>query len=113
MAFEVQSAVEGSPVSYKMSPQAKKYTFKDLGFSETKKGNFQYDRSLDMTVGKTAPRLKITVDKELQTLKMSVTTPNGMRQLNIFADDTHKDLRDNLSYILNEMVARGCFEIVE
>ncbi|MGX7031331.1 cysteine desulfurase [Vagococcus zengguangii] len=112
MAFEQATSVLGSPVQYKMSPQAKRYTFKDLGFSETKQGNLQFDRALDMTVSKTGPRFKITVAKDLQTLKMGVTTPNGLKQINIYEKEEHAELRQNLEYMLNEMVSRGCFEVI-
>ncbi|MGX6979068.1 cysteine desulfurase [Vagococcus elongatus] len=113
MAFDQVSTIKGSSVQYKMSDQAKKYTFRDLGFIETKQGNLQYDRPLDMTVSKSGPRLKITVAKDLKTLKMSVTTPNGLRQINIFEDDSFKDLQQNFDFILSEMVKRGCFDIVD
>lgn len=112
MAFDKVSTVLGSDVSYQLSNQAKTYAFKDLGFSESKQGNLQYNRPLDMMANSKGPRLKITVAKDLKTFKMSITTANGMRQLNIFENDDQLELQQNFQFIMNEMINRHCFEVV-
>lgn len=114
MAFSKQATVEGCPVSYAVSPSARKFTFKDVGFTETASGNFQYNRPLEgLVTDKQGFRLKITVAEDLKTLKMSITTANGMKSMNIFKGDKFKDQQEKFYFTLDEMIERGCFEKIE
>jgi hypothetical protein len=46
MALATTSAPLGSPKTYAVDPAVKRYTLMDLGFTKTKNGNFQLERSL-------------------------------------------------------------------
>ena len=78
MAFETTATVLGAATQYRIAPEAKKYTLRDNGFTETNGGNFQLIRGLEATPqSKEGFKLKITVAKDLQTFKMSITTAAG------------------------------------
>lgn len=46
MAFETTATVLGAATQYRIAPEAKKYTLRDNGFTETNGGNFQLIRAL-------------------------------------------------------------------
>ncbi|MBP1045252.1 DUF1831 domain-containing protein [Enterococcus sp. BWM-S5] len=113
MAFEEKAAVEGSDVFYKMNPAAKRYTLRDNGFTETNSGNFQLIRSLDATPqSKEGFKLKITIAKDLKTLKMSVTTANGLKSMNIFKNEKHAMSQEKFYFLMDGMISRGVLEKV-
>ena len=67
MAFETTATVLGAATQYRIAPEAKKYTLRDNGFTETNGGNFQLIRGLEATPqSKEGFKLKITVAKDLQ-----------------------------------------------
>lgn len=114
MAFEQTATVLGCPISYKIGQEAKKYTMRDNGFTETKSGNFQLIRPLDATPqSKQGFKLKITVSEDLETLKMSVTTANGMKALDIFSNDKFAMNQEKFYFLMDGMIDRGCFEKIE
>ena len=49
MAFKQNSNGTGAPSSYRLHPDAKRYTLRDNGFTETNGGNYQLIRPLDAT----------------------------------------------------------------
>ncbi|MGG5316960.1 DUF1831 domain-containing protein [Enterococcus sp. AZ072] len=110
MAFAKIATVEGAKVNYSLAPTAKKYTLRDNGFTETTSGNFQLIRPLDATPqSKEGFKLKITVAKDLQQVKMSITTANGLKSVNIFKDDTHVLLQEKFYFLMEGMIDRGLF----
>lgn len=110
MAFQETATVLGSPVAYRLSPEAKRYTLRDNGFTETNGGNFQLIRPLEATPqSKEGFKLKITVDKEIKTLKMSITTGNGLKAVNIFKDEQHRMLQDKFYFLMDGFISRGLF----
>ena len=114
MAFEQEATVLGCPISYKIGKNAKKYTLRDNGFTETQSGNFQLIRPLDATPqSKQGFKLKITVASDLATLKMSVTTANGMKAINIFSNDNFMMNQEKFYFLMDGMISRDCFEKVE
>ena len=98
MAFTTTAAVEGSTVFYKVHPSAKRYTLKDNGFTETKSGNFQ---------------LKITITADLKELKMSITTANGLKPMNIFKNEQHEMSKEKYFFLMDGLISRGVLEKVE
>ncbi|MFV0557872.1 MAG: DUF1831 domain-containing protein [Enterococcus sp.] len=113
MAFQKTATVLGATVTYQLSPNAKRYTLRDNGFTETKSGNFQLIRPLEATPqSKEGLKLKITVDQEIQTLKMSVTTANGLKAVNIFKDEKHVMLQEKFYFLMDGFISRGLFEKV-
>ncbi|KAF1292783.1 DUF1831 domain-containing protein [Candidatus Enterococcus leclercqii] len=114
MAFEEKATVLGSPIAYKLAPEAKRYTLRDNGFTETNGGNFQLIRPLEATPqSKEGFKLKITVDKDIKTVKMSVTTANGLKAVNIFKDGSHKMLQEKFYFLMDGFISRGLFVKVD
>ena len=111
MAFQKTATVLGAAVNYRLAPTAKRYTLRDNGFTETKSGNFQLIRPLEATPqSKEGFKLKITVDKEIKTLKMSITTANGLKSVNIFKGQQHEMLQEKFYFLMDGFISRGLFE---
>ncbi|AOF49604.1 DUF1831 domain-containing protein [Tetragenococcus halophilus] len=110
MAFQEVTTILGAQTSYKLAPTAKKYTLRDNGFSETSSGNFQLIRPLEATPqSKEGLKLKITVDKDIQKMKMSVTTANGLKAVNIFKMKNEL-LQEKFYFLMDGFIDRGLFE---
>lgn len=113
MAFEKTATILGSDVLYQLNPSAKRYTLRDNGFTETNGGNYQLVMPLKATPqSQEGFKLKITVDKEIKSLKMSITSKNGLQAINIFKNPDHKMLQDKFYFLLDGMIDRGLFEKV-
>ncbi len=113
MAFQEKATVLGCPIEYRIGAQAKKYTLKDNGFSETSSGNFQLIRPLEATPqSNQGYKLKITIAEDLKTLKMSITTANGLKSINIFSDSKFEMNQEKFYFLMDGMISRGCFEKV-
>lgn len=106
----------GSPKNYKVSEQVKRYALRDVGFTTTKQGNFQFVRSLDPTPQmKTGLVLKITIHQSLEGLKISIVGQNGMKAMDIFKDDSDKGqmIRQKFDFYMNSLIQRHCLDVVE
>ncbi|MGX7352377.1 hypothetical protein RU97_GL001834 [Enterococcus canis] len=111
MAFTEIATVEGATVQYRLNPEVKRYTLRDNGFQETQSGNFQLIRPLDATPqSKEGFKLKVTVNKDLKTFKLSITTANGLKSVNLFKDDQHKMSQEKFLFLMDGMISRGVFE---
>ena len=114
MAFQQKATVLGSDVFYRIAPQAKRYTLRDNGFTETHGGNFQLLRPLGATPqSKEGFKLKITVDADIKTLKMSITTANGLKAVNLFKGTQHEMLQEKFYFLMDGFISRGLFEKAE
>ena len=114
MAFQQKATVLGSDVFYQIAPQAKRYTLRDNGFTETNGGNFQLIRPLEATPqSKEGFKLKITVDADIKTLKMSITTANGLKAVNLFKGTQHEMLQEKFYFLMDGFISRGLFEKAE
>ena len=110
MAFETTTTVLGAETRYQLAPEEKKYTLRDNGFTETNSGNFQLIRGLEATPqSKEGFKLKITVAKDIKTFKMSITTANGLKAVNIFKDPQHKMLQEKFYFLMDGFISRGLF----
>lgn len=111
MAFKDKATVEGSSIFYVVNPNAKKYTLKDNGFTETNSGNFQLIRPLNATPqSKEGFKLKITIASDLKTLKMSITTANGLKSINIFKGEQHLMSQEKFYFLMDGMISRGVLD---
>lgn len=116
MPYTVTARPLGDDKQYKVSEQIKRYTLRDVGFVETKQGNFQFVRALDptpqMTTGLT---LKITINREMTQLKMSIVGQGGMKAVNIFEDHSERGhmVQEKYQFYMNGLVQRHCIDIVE
>lgn len=113
MAFEKEATLLGSKETFKVNPNAKKYTLRDNGFEETKKGNFQLMRTMDTNLlNKQGVKLKIVISDEVSQLKISITTGNGLRPVNIYNGEAYKEIREKVTFTLTDLVERGVLEKV-
>lgn len=111
--MEFQRAVQltGDSDVYQISDRIKKYTLIDLGFEQTKRGNYRYLGSLDrQSPFKPFARLQIAVNDDLTGFKMSTVSTNGLSNINIFTQARKDEFVTQLHFILNEMVERGIFD---
>lgn len=113
MAQSNEIALPGSEQKYRVHPNAKRYTMRDNAFVETKNGNFQYERVLSTKPGsKTAPKLKVTVSKDFTNLKMSSVAANGVKKIDLYANDQMQEARELAEFYLNTFVQEGILEEV-
>lgn len=113
MAESNETALTGSEQKYRVHPDAKRYTMRDNAFLETKNGNFQYERVLSTKPGsKTAPKLKVTVSKDFMNLKMSSVAGNGVKKVDLYANDQMKEARELAEFYLNTFIQEGILEAV-
>lgn len=113
MAFAKTAGLQGSDHSYQVHPDAKRYTLRDNGFEETSSGNFQYIRPLDVDPSnKQGIKLKVVISKDLSELKISTTTSNGLRTVNIYKGDVFAVTREKAQFILDNFAERGVLEQV-
>lgn len=111
MAMATTGAALGDPKMYKISPQIKRYTLMDLGFTRTKNGNFQLERSLDPNSPFTAAnKLKITFKADLSGFQMGTTTGNGLKTINIFKSKANADNVEQYQYVIENLIERKVLE---
>lgn len=108
MAYTASVKLEGDSQTYQLSPEIKKYTLMDLGFTKGKSGAFMFERSLDPTTPYNAAyKVKMTVNADLTGLKLSTVTGNGMQRANIFKNEAHPEAVEQLRFILKSFIDRG------
>ncbi|KID41291.1 hypothetical protein [Fructilactobacillus fructivorans] len=114
MAFSKSLQLKGGDTKYELSPEIKKYTLLDLGFSNTKSGNFAYKKSIDpeSPFSKNAMKLKITINSDMAEFKMAIVDGNEMNDVDIFSNDKHLEERDQFNFIMQNMILRKVFRRV-
>ncbi|MCP9332888.1 DUF1831 domain-containing protein [Lentilactobacillus hilgardii] len=107
MAFSTTAKVSGDSHAYELNSEVKKYTLKDLGFTETKAGNYSLERSLDPNSPYgTGYKFKMMVSKGLDGFRMSITTGNGLQKVNIFKNSETQESIDQFNFLINNLVDR-------
>ncbi|WP_283678870.1 DUF1831 domain-containing protein [Lentilactobacillus sp. Marseille-Q4993] len=107
MAFSKTAKANGDSVTYELSDQVKRYSLKDVGFTETKQGNYSLERSLDPGSPFNATyKVKVMVKKDLTGFRMSVTTGNGLKPVNIFANDDTAENVEQFRFVMQNLVDR-------
>lgn len=97
--------VPGLEGEFSLHPDVKRYTLRDNGFMESKNGKFRLERSLGEFVADTnSPLLKITVDKNIETLKISTTNSKGLKKLDMSNNDRYAENREKAQTILEGLV---------
>lgn len=108
MATTDKVRIQGDRRTYGLSENIKKYSLRDAGFTEKKSGKFQLERNLDPNVSSNVSmKLKVVVDQDLKKFKMSTTTANGLKEVNIFKTGDVTAQSEQLNYLLNDLVERG------
>lgn len=112
MQFTKTVQLQGDPDKYSISPEIKRYTLIDLGFEETKRGNFEYIGSVDTdNPFKPVAKLRILIAADLSGMKMETVTGNGTRKINIFSHPRSKEFVEQYHFILKEMLKRNVFVV--
>lgn len=112
MEFAKKVQIQGDPQTYTLSPEVKKYTLLDLGFEETKRGNFEYVGSVDTKDPfRPVAKLRILVNADLTGFKMDTVNGNGTRKINIFNHARSEEFIEQYHFILKEMLDRQVFTI--
>lgn len=113
MATFKTDSLLGSNIHYAVNDEAKRYTLRDNGFLETKNGSFQYERTLSIhAVDKKAPKLKITISKEIDELKLSAVTSNGLKKIDLYKSDQLVKEREFAENILLTLVDGKVLKVV-
>ncbi|PRY83908.1 DUF1831 domain-containing protein [Alkalibacterium olivapovliticus] len=114
MATFKTDSLLGSETRYAVSDEAKRYTLRDNGFLETKNGAFQYERTLSIhAVDKKAPKLKIVISKEIDELKVSAVTSNGLKKIDLYKSDQLEKERAFAENVLLTLVEGHVLKIVK
>lgn len=108
------TSLPGSNQKYQVHPNAKRYTMRDNAFTESKNGNFQYERVLSTKAGaKSVAKLKVTVSKDFTDLKISTVAPNGVRKVDLYENDQYIEERKLAEFYLKNFVQEGVLQEVE
>lgn len=105
MAFKNIAELKGFNRKFSVSPEAKPYTLRDNGFVETRSGNHIYKRPLD-SANKAGLVLKVTIDKALETVKISTVNEKGFKTVDISKLDDNAMLVEKVNFIFDGFVDR-------
>lgn len=112
MQFAKTVQVTGDTDTYQLSPEVKRYTLLDLGFEETRRGNYEYVGSVDTdNPFKPVAKLRILIASDLTGFKMETVTGNGASKINIFKHARANEFVEQYHYILKEMIDRHVFVV--
>lgn len=106
MAFTTNATLKGINRTFSMNPECKPYTLRDNGFTETTGGNFQYKRKLD-TEHRNGLVLKVTVKKDLKTLKISTVTKNELTAVDVTKLENNAMILEKINFIFDGFVDRN------
>lgn len=106
MAFTKQATLKGFNRTFEVSPLCKPYTLRDNGFVETTGGNFQYKRPLD-TQHRDGLVLKVTVKKDLKTLKISTVNTKGLNSVDVMKLENNAMIVEKINFIFDGFVERN------
>lgn len=111
MAYDQVTGLKGATKQYRLNPTVKRYTLRDHGFQETKSGNFQYVRSLNTDKdNKTGALLKIVIAGDFSGFKISTTSANGLKAIDVYGNPHMSQLVEHLEYIMNHFIEENIFE---
>lgn len=114
MAFKETQQLIGSPILYQMSESVKPYTLNDYGFVQTPSKN--YSLKVPLRINFDDPRelmLKVVVKPDLKNFTLAVTTANGLRNVDVYADKKQSDFVTALDFRLDDLIERGVLQHVE
>lgn len=106
MAFTTVAELKGFDRKFSINPECKAYTLRDNGFTETKGGNHQYKRKLD-TEHRNGLILKVTVKKDLKTLKISTVTNNELTAVDVTKLENNAMILEKINFIFDGFVDRN------
>ncbi len=105
MATYQKDHLLGSGDYYTVHEDAKRYTLRDNGFIESKNGSFHYERVLSLnSQDKKVPRLKIIISQEIDELKISAVTSNGLKKVDLYKNDQLEEEKKFAEGIIDSLV---------
>lgn len=105
MATYKKDHLLGSDTYYSVHDNAKRYTLRDNGFLENKNGSFHYERVLSLhSQDKKVPRLKIIISEDVDELKISAVTANGLKKIDLYKSNQMEEERRFAEGILSSLV---------
>ncbi|WP_027107614.1 hypothetical protein [Lacticigenium naphthae] len=114
MGLEKTASIPGESKQYRVHPEVKKYTLRDNGFQESKSGKYHLTRTLSVNpMDKKAPLLKINIGSDLTTLKISITTQNGLQSLILPNKENFKEAYGIAQSVLYQLVEGKALSTVE
>ncbi|WP_461218408.1 DUF1831 domain-containing protein [Lapidilactobacillus salsurivasis] len=103
----------GDQRTFKLNPQVKAYTLRDVGFTKSKNGSFNLIRPLYGESPYVAVfQLKMTVGADLTTMKMSITDRSGLKAINIFKDEKNVKEVEQFNYLIENFMERDILLVV-
>ena len=108
MLFRKINRLNGDSNQYRLNPQIKAYSLRDVGFRTSGSGNFKLKQSLNVNYG---PKLKIVISKNLKLFKMDITDEKGFRKINLF-DHRHQQGVHQLRYVISNLILRKILQRV-
>lgn len=107
-----QVKFDANQKNYRIADQLKRYSLKDFGFEETSPGKFRFERHLGERASLDSPQLKVTISNDFSKLKISTTTADGLKRMDISQGDGLDHVRQNADSYLKQMVEEGILEEV-
>ena len=105
MATYESDQLLGSQDTYSVHEEAKRYTLRDNGFLENKNGSFHYERVLSLnSQNKKVPKLKIIISPDIDELKLSAVTSNGLKKVDLYKSGQLEEERKFAEGILDSLV---------
>lgn len=112
MAFENTVLVRGDQ-GYRISPEIKAFTLRDLGFTLNNAGAFVQTNMLEPEKGFSASRkLKITFTKDLTAFKISLLSGNEAINIDIFSNPKDKVLVEQYRFFMKQLIDRKVIETI-
>lgn len=102
----MSSQITGDQQSYTISDNIKKYSLKDVGFIENNHGSLVYNRPIGDSPYDAKFKLKVSVSKNLDNLKMAVTDLTGIKNIDISKLKNSEEMIKMYQYILDDFVDR-------
>ena len=106
MAFTQQAELKGFNRVFKVNSTCKPYTLRDNGFTETTGGNYQYKRPLD-TQHRDGLVLKVTINKDLKSLKISTVTNKGLTSVDVMKLAHNEMVVEKINFIFDGFIDRN------
>lgn len=103
---KMSDQITGDKQSYSISDKIKKYSLKDVGFIENSHGSLVYNRPIGDSPYDAKFKLKVSVSKDLDNLKMAVTDLSGIKNIDISKLKNSEEMVKMYQYILDDFVSR-------
>ena len=99
--------INGDNRKFTVNPDVKRYALIDVGFKQTKRGNYTYDHPLyNESPYNATCKLKMTLNEDLNHLTMVITDINGLQKVNIFKNKQLEPMVELLNFILKDLEDR-------